>query len=803
MQVPEEPGYFGSFMCALACLNCRVCPDDVRLVPTPKRQPEYAHVASLDGSDTASSKFPRPNAKRYGGCVARAPASRRPNTRSGARPSRQLRNPGEVFPAKPKSQKRFAILDPLIEESVHRSLSQQDRLSCIRTPTKVHQSPQPSPSSSRNRGARRSLSRFTKELERYCMAASTNGTPPLPPSTPTVSESLTTLNTVAELAPYHKQFRAAGLAVTSREQMADLANSKYERLQSLGLQRARYPAGTRFQMDGSTVTPSEEDSAPKEPAGPAVIDQRKELPVPNAIESRPSTGTKSFVPPWLRKKDTPNSKTPHSGRKFSNNHIHPSQAMTVEPLLTPVGGIIDSYFDVREPTAEQNGQFNTPKVSITTPPSARPSAAPSARESPVDKPLPKQPQVERRPVPTRKERRHMENTSQWPTAGVVIHDKPARLPSQDQEAIAASNEPAPVQMGYPGSARSWKTKEETVLKTPHGAPSLPSKDVDYGERNVLDPPQSSPPVPPKDTVSPKGTPDGPQKHIEDQQSGHQASHCLKLGKSLHTQWHKAAALRHGRHHKDLPSPPIVPPEAQVYRDKPEARAQESIQTQDASSSAPQLPPTWQLAVKSSSSSSFEKALDAVIQKLDAMEDRRQYERASEMEEYRKSLAHTEALDPLSRATSSKPPVQPLAETHGPPPESHPSSNDATEHSDRNISDKDILLGLKMAICAACDEDLDAWIRIKTGLRLRRFLADLKAFDSVSNERRAPATQPLSRQIRRNAGEERRLQAEKVRKRRSTTARKAPWAPCFGVDGQASVTEFREEALFIPETRGQS
>lgn len=630
------------------------------------------------------------------------------------------------------------------------------------------------------------------------MAASTNGRPPLPPSTPTVSESLTTLNTVAELAPYHKQFRAAGLAVTSREQMADLPNSKYGRLQSPGLQRARYPAGTRPQMDGSTVTPSEEDSAPNEPAGPAVIDQGHELPVQDANESRPSVGSKSFVP-WLRKKDHLNAKTIHSNRKLSRAHIHPSQATTAEPLLTPVGGIIDSYFDVRKSTGEQNGQPGTPKISVIAPPSPMPSIAPSAGESPADKPLPKQPQIERRPVPPRKERRHMEDTSQWPTAGIVIHDKTPRFPSQGEEAVAASDEPAPVQMNKSSPARSWTTEEEDLPEAQPREPLYPPKGGKEGERKALEDSQNSPPVPPKDTVSPEYKPEVPQKQIKDEQSEYEAAHCFNLGKSLHTQWHKAAALRHGRHHKHLPLPPIARQETQVSRDRTEDRAQQSNQTKDASPGVPQLPLTWQLAAKSSSSS-FEKALDAVIQKLDAMEDRRQYERTLETEEYRKSLAHTEVLDPLSRAASPKLPSQSLTETHRPLPDSHSSSNDAAEQSDCNINDKDILLGLKMAICAACDEDLDAWIRSKTGLRLRRFLADLKSFDSVSNDRRIPQTQPLSRQIRRNAGEDRRLQAEKARRRRST--RKAPWAPCFGVDGEASVAGSSQQAL-IPETRGQS
>lgn len=796
-----------SYNPAFFCLRS----DNVLLVPTPKRQPEYAHTGSLDGSDRGNPNFTRPNPKRYGEYVARAPPSRRPTTRAAAKPSRQLRNPGQRTLLRLKPQKRFAVLDPLMEGSVQRSLSQQERLSRILTPTKVHQYPHPSSSPPINRSERRSLSRFTKELERYCVAAGTNGRPPPPQSTPTVSESPTTLDTVVELAPYHKQFRAAGLAVTSREQMTDLPDSKYTRLQSLGLQHARQPVMTRYQVDGSTVTPSEQDPSPNEPAGPAGPVQGQEPLVQDNHKGRPSTslagtGSKSFVP-WLRRKDQSKTKTTHGDRKFSQTHIHPSEATTAEPLVTPLGGIIDSYFDLTRPAAGQNREFGEPKISVTAPP----SAAPSTGESPADKPLPKQPQIERRPVPPRKERRHMEDTSQWPTAGVVIHDKAPTPTSLRAGAVATLDEPATTQIKDSDSARSWTTEEE-VSEVRHQTPSLSSENEKEQEEKVIEAPKENPPVPPKCIVPFEDKPDVPPKPTEDKQSKHQAAHCMKLGKSLHNQWHKAAALRRGKHdHKHMPISSPVPQETQISQEKIEDYPQEPNQTKCASSGSsksrpkrafkdglPELPFMWQGAAKSSSS--FEKALDAVIQKLDAMEDRRQYERKTETEEHRKSLAQTELPDSLSKITSSKPPNGPSTETQHQLPESKPSSNDAAEQSDRNISDKDVLLGLKMAICAACDEDLDAWIRNRTGLRLRRFLADLKSFDSVSSDRRPLPTQPLSRQIRRSDGEDRRLQAEKARRRRPT--KKAPWAPCFGADGQVSVAESSQEAL-VTGTLGQS
>lgn len=109
------------------------------------------------------------------------------------------------------------------------------------------------------------------------------------------------------------------------------------------------------------------------------------------------------------------------------------------------------------------------------------------------------------------------------------------------------------------------------------------------------------------------------------------------------------------------------------------------------------------------------------------------------------------------------------------------TNESAAHLDRDINDRDILLGLKMAICAACDEDLDAWIRDRTGLRLRRFLADLKAFDVVSKDRKPSAPQPARCQARRTRDQTRRLNAERERRRQSMKSK--TWkGPCFGEDG---------------------
>ncbi|PNY26891.1 Uncharacterized protein TCAP_03181 [Tolypocladium capitatum] len=54
--------------------------------------------------------------------------------------------------------------------------------------------------------------------------------------------------------------------------------------------------------------------------------------------------------------------------------------------------------------------------------------------------------------------------------------------------------------------------------------------------------------------------------------------------------------------------------------------------------------------------------------------------------------------------------------------------------DGEIADRDVLRGLHVAASAACDEEVDAFVRNRTGLRIRRFLADLMALEAFGDAR---------------------------------------------------------------------
>ncbi|KAI0523714.1 hypothetical protein F5B22DRAFT_659460 [Xylaria bambusicola] len=128
----------------------------------------------------------------------------------------------------PNREKRFGLADPLAWDVINRSLTQQHRLSSLVDPDGPGILP-PKQSSNKtidvtssDSSQRRALNRFARELEKYADAAGAAGKDPV--ITPTISESKASLHTVKPLVPYKDEFLAAGLAVTSAEQRRALAH---------------------------------------------------------------------------------------------------------------------------------------------------------------------------------------------------------------------------------------------------------------------------------------------------------------------------------------------------------------------------------------------------------------------------------------------------------------------------------------------------------------------------------------------------------------------------------------------------
>lgn len=666
---------------------------------------------------------------------------------------------------------RLAALGPLAEESLSRGMSQQDCLSCLMSPTKSKPLPNPVPDPAQSRDQSRTLARFTKQLEKYSAAVNSDGKPELPRSTPTVSDSPTTLDTVTELLPYHRQFKAAGLAVTSREQMPRIPESTHQRRRATNNRNERQVPMAHVQVDGSTVTPSEQESVPEESAAPHSHESEADPSGPQTQQQGPNTTATPInktLLPWFRKKDAPTAVKSHSNRMVSIDHIHPSRATAAEPYLTPSDklGIIDAYFNSPTPVTSPKKQPGSDNTSLS-------SSSPHRASSSVDRTPRKEPPIERQPVPRRSLRRHMEDTSQWPTAGVLIHNN---SPSPEDH----ENENADISAGM-------QKRPPVPAKDPTPDRSQPSATAEKVRESAES--ENRPPVPPKGSHSEHSVvaakdletkPATPPKDLPETQSQSQVVSRHHSGQSLRKPWSRVTVLRRKSHAK-------LPPVPATIKEEPEATTEQLGKPSSAQDSqdiniVPQLPTTWSCAV--GRSSSFEKALDAVIQKLDDMDERRQYERKIELEAAQEAAAKLEASQDLVSSFSSpggSRSRRPTEEKLGSPAAVPISdSNESAAHLDRDINDRDILLGLKMAICAACDEDLDAWIREKTGLRLRRFLADLKAFDAVSKDHKPPASQTPRRQVRRTRNETRRLNAERERRRQSMKS-KAWKGPCFGED----------------------
>ncbi|KAI4867552.1 hypothetical protein F4820DRAFT_445996 [Hypoxylon rubiginosum] len=114
-------------------------------------------------------------------------------------------------------EKRFGLADPVVWDAINRSLVQQRRLTSLIVPEVTATQAIPDLEvPSRTSSQRKALNRFTRQLEKYANVAGAAGNVPV--MTPTESESRVSYHTVQPLLPFRREFQAAGLAVTSAEQ---------------------------------------------------------------------------------------------------------------------------------------------------------------------------------------------------------------------------------------------------------------------------------------------------------------------------------------------------------------------------------------------------------------------------------------------------------------------------------------------------------------------------------------------------------------------------------------------------------
>ncbi|KAF5722143.1 hypothetical protein FMUND_3163 [Fusarium mundagurra] len=183
----------------------------------------------------------------------------------------------DVFSNSSVAQGHQNVNDELVE-AISRNIAQQLQMLSIKN-TSVHgrsgtQQPLSRTSDSlenesRTPSQREVLNRFTQELQRYAEQSDVKGKLSVP--TPTPPRSCTSLHTIAALLPFRSEFKAAGLAITSKDQ-----KKRSSHRSPVGKHRAMMnqapPSHVEqqhiFQMDGNAGCPSSKSLNEKALTGP-------------------------------------------------------------------------------------------------------------------------------------------------------------------------------------------------------------------------------------------------------------------------------------------------------------------------------------------------------------------------------------------------------------------------------------------------------------------------------------------------------------------------------------------------------
>ncbi|KAK8140234.1 hypothetical protein PG984_000300 [Apiospora sp. TS-2023a] len=568
-------------------------------------------------------------------------------------------------------EKRLGISDPATWDAIHRTLAQQRRLSYLIPSGQFADDALDSSSiPSRTSSQRKALRHFTKELEKYAKAAGAAGK--LPVITPTESDSKPSIHTVKPLLPYRSEFQAAGLAVTSEEQKGKLPTEAAGN--SFGLnwvngKKRRNSLPLAAELDGH----HDHRSTSSVYSNDTYIRFTPEDGLSTALleiaqEKKEQTSPRRPLP-WLRKRD-PDGKEPNPG---------PSSPTRIKVVSS--GKV----------------QLNLEETTIPSrTPFSRQQHPPTTEHDVTQLPfLKKEP-----PTPPQDPDRRDSKPVTVKSGSLSMRDKPAK----------------PLGIRPPGMSM----KREAALAS---IPRVGAED------------------------------DAPEDRMP------------KARKSQPTMKSERSSL------------PI------------QGLRKRGVNPQK---SAPELPRTWKYTV--STTSSLERALDAVSGNAAKREDEnyrlwphpeqpgfdgnfpnkledRQAERVVASPRHQKfhpllTIPSNESFrDPqamASQPSSKRPPValagQRLSKIRSPKKPNNPSPHvgqakprltpgpqrSAVEEAlsdldvffdyddDRDIKDGDVLKGLQIAVQAAADGTFDALVRQKTGLRIRRFLADLTSVDALGN-----------------------------------------------------------------------
>lgn len=666
--------------------------------------------------------------------------------------------------ARSDPKKRYGLSDPDVWAAIQRTLAQQNRLSSIApheaSPVKAGSTRRQVPS--RTSSQRRALTHFARELEKYAHVTDAAGK--LPVITPTESDEKFSLHTVEALFPYKKEFEAAGLAITADQQRNGLPEQTHDQIPRGESCASNHGVGqSPYQrlLDGGYDSSS--DSAT--PSSEWVVEFPHPDPVPKAVtfpagqQTRPAAGKESpsrgrMLLPWLRKKHN-----------------------TMEPEATPrtrVGTMVET----RKGEWKLAGKETQPKA-VSSAAVKDQTLAKETRDTQPSKPIDPAPQTPTNPRPY-VVRSHI---AEFVNGSSNAPNRTRRIDEDRKAQFRQKRELAQASLPRVRSNKHDQDLDSRPHHHPffqnhhhsphhrihhvHGAPVtwVDTKPDKSPKQQSKDPQMKRKPVPKSKLPSP--APELPYTWK------YAVSNASSLERALNVAQERvermsSQALR-PNNSKPLPRIPLRPAK-ELDQSHPKSHKHHPLLAKDSCRdyAHPKPPPKPVEAVVTTEQVKTGTAFDH-----DMLLDRRnplsRIENRIESRQITDNVAIPRQFQEAghdsgngkkpyvysTQYASGKPDNQPVMakentrrpsqgngdQTQPASPNKPPDDLEAVlsyldvffDTDDATIDDRDVLQGLQVAVKAAADDLYDALLRERTGLRIRRFLADLKAIDAFDAE----------------------------------------------------------------------
>ncbi|KAI1761867.1 hypothetical protein GGR53DRAFT_522080 [Hypoxylon sp. FL1150] len=601
------------------------------------------------------------------------------------------RNEGKI------RQKRFGLADPVVWDAINRSLTQQRQLSSLIVPeVPVTQAIPDLEVPSRTSSQHKALNRFTRKLEKYADVSGA-ATSNVPVMTPTESESKNSYHTVQPLMPFRKEFQAAGLAVTSAEQGRVSPTGGHACVEHPSESTERL-VGINGEFDGQEDPTAEPLSSSSGSyieftpyGGPAELSS---LPKSKMLQ-KSTYKEKRGILPWLRKKPT----------------VEEIREFEPQEQWQPIrDGRVQSGMrgkDAQNPRDHRTSvhQEQPARVIYPSTPTTQPVKLPSASNLNT----PQKPSYILTGAKQSNRGRRSEPIISYtnPEAGMR---QPVVYTGLRKRDITMARLPRPETIEEEQEISPSHTNQTIIKESPHSEvriSSIPAAEIKPSPQNISShtTPSSVPSLPyPARYAS--GRLSSLERALEEvsqqldkmEQEADKTAEYHRPPTLVETTNHKEQKKETSSCHQVQQAPkPVLPrrphkAEKVMYVDRkmPSVSPKQKTKPAQSLSGSPSRPPT-------------------------------------------RTTQTATALTPTrSKPLPSRPKEKMLPRT----PQTKDVQNDAKvflDYEDADISDRDVIKGLQVAIRAAADDSYDALIRDKTGLRIRRFLADLRAVGEMPQE----------------------------------------------------------------------